>query len=65
MIVVVIVGSATYINAYGQEHWEEFATQDYFDENGFFVSVVISLPLLLLSVLILVYFPFLVVSDHH
>mmetsp|Transcript_15677 Transcript_15677/g.38644 ORF Transcript_15677/g.38644 Transcript_15677/m.38644 type:complete len:177 (-) Transcript_15677:236-766(-) len=45
---------AQYINDWGAEHWREFATQPYFDKDGFFISTVFSGPLLFFSMLILI-----------
>ena len=43
----VVVKAAEYLNRWGAEHWEEFATQDYFDQRGVFVGIMLSGPLLL------------------
>ena len=37
---------AQYINEFGNSHWKEFATQNYFDSNGLFISVLFSAPIL-------------------
>eukprot|EP00560_Eucampia_antarctica_P008937 CAMPEP_0197825216 /NCGR_PEP_ID=MMETSP1437-20131217/2331_1 /TAXON_ID=49252 ORGANISM="Eucampia antarctica, Strain CCMP1452" /NCGR_SAMPLE_ID=MMETSP1437 /ASSEMBLY_ACC=CAM_ASM_001096 /LENGTH=243 /DNA_ID=CAMNT_0043425117 /DNA_START=29 /DNA_END=760 /DNA_ORIENTATION=+ len=43
------------INAYGSQHWEEWGiTQNYFDAQGFFIAVMLCVPLLLNSLLLLV-----------
>jgi len=42
----VVVRSAERLNEYGRENWESFATQDYFDKNGIFVTIMLSAPLL-------------------
>ena len=52
---LLVIMSAESINAYGAAHWREFATQNYFDPNGLFVSVVLSTPILLLCTSLLVY----------
>lgn len=41
-----VVRSAERLNDYGRENWEQFATQDYFDKNGLFVTIMLSVPLL-------------------
>ena len=48
------VYSAQYLNSYGAQNWEQFATQNYFDSKGFFISMMFSFPLLLMAILILV-----------
>ena len=52
---LLVIMSAESINAYGAAHWKEFATQNYFDPNGLFVSVVLSTPILLLCTSLLIY----------
>ena len=42
------------MNAYGADHWEAFATQNYFDKNGIFFTIVVSAPLLLITFIMLV-----------
>ena len=54
-----MVGLAPVFNSYGQIYWESFATQNYFDESGLFLSLVWSLPQLLLAILILVIYYYL------
>ena len=49
-----IVRSAEWLNAYGAKNWETFATQNYFDNNGIFISIMISAPLLLMSFFMLI-----------
>ena len=49
-----IVFGAERLNRLGQKHWEKFATQNYFDENGFFLTIMLSTPLLVLLLVILV-----------
>mmetsp|Transcript_3912 Transcript_3912/g.8471 ORF Transcript_3912/g.8471 Transcript_3912/m.8471 type:complete len:169 (-) Transcript_3912:191-697(-) len=45
-IVLGLVYSAEWLNRLGARHWEDFATQNYFDPRGVFISVVYSTPLL-------------------
>ena len=42
------------INYYLGQNWEKFATQDYFDKHGFFLSNLWSSPLLMISTIFLV-----------
>jgi len=51
--VFAFVRSAEYLNDYGRANWEQIATQNYFDQQGIFVSVMISAPLLLDSLIML------------
>ena len=46
-----IVYCAEYINAWAFDHWQLFSTQNYFDPSGLFVTVVLSLPLCLISLI--------------
>ena len=43
------------LNKYGAENWASFSTQNYFDKNGIFVSVVFSAPLLLTGTFMMLY----------
>jgi TRAP-type uncharacterized transport system fused permease subunit len=54
--IAVLVKSAEYLNQTAGEHWESFATQNYFDERGVFVAITFCSPLLLDSFLMLVMF---------
>mmetsp|Transcript_20064 Transcript_20064/g.26631 ORF Transcript_20064/g.26631 Transcript_20064/m.26631 type:complete len:246 (-) Transcript_20064:393-1130(-) len=49
-----LVRSAEYLNAYGNDHWEDFATQNYFDKGGIFIGLLFSCPLLLNCLIMLV-----------
>ncbi|GFR48364.1 hypothetical protein Agub_g10254, partial [Astrephomene gubernaculifera] len=42
------------LNRLGGQHWERFATQNYFDPSGVFMSAVVSGPLLLVLLIVLV-----------
>lgn len=53
--IFVVVRSAEWLNSLGEEHWESFATQDYFDKRGLFVGVMLCGPLML-DVLIMLFF---------
>jgi len=54
IVISLMVMSSERLNRYGSHNWESFATQDYFDNNGLFVSLFFSAPLLILSFGILV-----------
>ena len=41
------IKSAEILNEYGRDNWEKFATQDYFDKGGVFVTFMFCVPLLL------------------
>lgn len=45
----VVIRGAEVLNQYGSSNWEKFATQNYFDKNGVFVSLMLSAPLLLIA----------------
>ena len=49
-----MVYSAERLNSLGSQHWREFASQDYFDKHGVFISLVFSAPLLGAAFFILV-----------
>ncbi|XP_025090419.1 transmembrane protein 18-like [Pomacea canaliculata] len=51
---LVIVGCSEYINEFAANHWKVFARQQYFDSNGLFISVVMSVPLLINCIVIVV-----------
>ena len=48
-----IVRMAERLNNLGAEHWETIATQDYFDSQGVFVSLMVCLPLMIIAVVML------------
>lgn len=52
----VVVRSEEWLNEQGAKHWEQFATQDYFDKRGIFIGLMLSGPLLLDSLMMLIYF---------
>ena len=49
-----VVRGSEWINRYGDEHWSSFATQNYFDRQGFFMLTMVCGPLLLDSIIMLV-----------
>ena len=55
-IILIVVRSAERLNDYGAQNWESLATQNYFDNRGVFVSLMLSAPLLLISVCMLLAF---------
>ena len=48
VIIGMIVRSGEKMNAYGSKNWEIFATQNYFDKNGVFFTIMVSFPLLII-----------------
>ena len=48
-VIFLTVRSAERLNDYGANEWESFATQNYFDSRGVFVSLMLSAPLFLVS----------------
>ena len=51
---VVIVFNAEKLNSFLSRNWHMFAREDYFDESGAFISLMVSLPLLLNMLIVLV-----------
>mmetsp|Transcript_3659 Transcript_3659/g.13140 ORF Transcript_3659/g.13140 Transcript_3659/m.13140 type:complete len:174 (+) Transcript_3659:385-906(+) len=47
---------AEWLNTMAGKHWEKFSRQMYFDPSGFFISVLWSLPMLLMMLVVLVNF---------
>lgn len=52
----IMVRSAEWINKQGAKHWEQFATQDYFDKRGIFIGIMLAAPLLIDSLMMLLFF---------
>ncbi|GKY93261.1 hypothetical protein MPSEU_000293700 [Mayamaea pseudoterrestris] len=50
LILMVLVGAlvkgAQRLNSYGAQHWEKVATQNYFDQGGIFMTILVCAPLL-------------------
>lgn len=42
------------INSWARHHWKSFASANYFGEKGFFISIVLSVPSILLALVALV-----------
>jgi hypothetical protein len=42
-----IVRGAQHLNSYGAQHWQSIATQNYFDQGGVFMSILLCTPLLI------------------
>ncbi|KAK7461547.1 hypothetical protein BaRGS_00038693 [Batillaria attramentaria] len=51
---LVMVACSEYINEFASNHWRSFARQQYFDSSGLFISVVLSMPLLVNCLVIIV-----------
>merc|ERR1712228_305042 len=49
-----VVICAQYINKWCSNHWQSFSSQNYFDPSGLFITIMMSLPLCLISLLALV-----------
>ena len=54
--IFIVVRSAEWINTKGEEHWESFATQDYFDDRGLFLGIMLVGPLMLDIFMMLIFF---------
>lgn len=48
------VRSAEYLNSYGSKNWEQFATQNYFDDRGIFISIMLSGPMIIMAFIMLI-----------
>lgn len=53
LLILGAVYAAEYINKIARERWQDFATQNYFDPRGVFISVMYSAPLLCLALFVL------------
>lgn len=49
-----LVRSAEWFNEYGSKNWEKFASQNYFDDKGVFISIMMSGPLLMMAFFMLI-----------
>lgn len=54
VIISILVQCAQTFNTWASTNWETFATQNYFDESGVFVTLVWSAPLLLITFVMLI-----------
>jgi transmembrane protein 18 len=54
--IAALVRGAEHLNQWASRHWMQFATQNYFDSRGIFVSVMLCAPLLLDSLIMLLFF---------
>lgn len=54
ILLAILVRSAEMLNHYGSKNWEDFATQNYFDEGGIFVCIMVSAPIVFTSFIMLV-----------
>lgn len=55
-VCMILAFGAERINALAHENWRTFSTQDYFDEKGLFISVMMSGPLLCILIVVLINF---------
>merc|ERR1719150_2705153 len=55
IVAFALIINAKFLNTLGKTHWKKFSTQNYFDPNGFFISMVLSLPLITISFFVLIY----------
>eukprot|EP01084_Bolivina_argentea_P102651 183884_1 len=53
ILTFIIVTCAQYINQWCFNNWQLFANQNYFDPSGLFITVILSLPLCLISIIAL------------
>lgn len=53
-LVTVLALFAERLNEYGRQHWPQFASQNYFDRSGLFLSVFLSGPFVILANFIVV-----------
>jgi hypothetical protein len=56
LLIGVLVRSAEYMNKEASIRWDSFCTQNYFDQRGIFISIFLSGPLLLDSMIMLLFF---------
>jgi transmembrane protein 18 len=56
MIIACTIRCSEYMNRYGNQHWNQLATQNYFDRQGVFVTIFICTPLLINSFIMLLSF---------
>ena len=54
--IAAVVRSAEWLNGLGAVHWENFASQNYFDKGGIFIGIMLCGPLLLDCMMMLVMF---------
>merc|ERR1711937_982314 len=54
IVLGLVIYCAKYLNAYCEKNWESFATQPYFDNQGLFISAMLSGPLLVINIIIVV-----------
>jgi transmembrane protein 18 len=49
-----VVMAAESINGWAAQNWERFADQNYFDERGVFMSIIVGAPMLIFAAFVLV-----------
>merc|ERR1719203_1836988 len=54
ILTFIIVTCAQYINEWCSNNWQSFSNQNYFDPSGFFITIMLSLPLCLISLIALI-----------
>eukprot|EP00486_Rosalina_sp_Unknown_P006841 CAMPEP_0201573222 /NCGR_PEP_ID=MMETSP0190_2-20130828/16952_1 /ASSEMBLY_ACC=CAM_ASM_000263 /TAXON_ID=37353 /ORGANISM="Rosalina sp." /LENGTH=166 /DNA_ID=CAMNT_0047999923 /DNA_START=21 /DNA_END=517 /DNA_ORIENTATION=- len=54
ILTFIIVTCAQYINQWCFDNWQLFSNQNYFDPSGLFITVILSLPLVIISLIALV-----------
>lgn len=62
LIICILVMISERLNGYCATHWQEFSTQNYFDEHGVFTCIIFSAPLLIIGFMQLINF-LLIASD--
>lgn len=56
LVIGIIVRTSEYANIWASSHWKTFATQNYFDHRGIFMSGMVCAPLLVDSLVMLLFF---------
>ena len=54
--IALVVRAAEWINGWSAEHWQSFATQNYFDRRGIFIGIMLCFPLLVDCFVMLLFF---------
>jgi transmembrane protein 18 len=56
VVIAIIVKGSEYLNQYGNDNWKSFCTQNYFDAQGVFMSIMVCAPLLVYSFIMLCFY---------